>query len=312
MSVNLAEKDFYKNFSETFGEKALFNVKASEFTTLKTGGPVSIMVFPGNIDEIKSVIKLCAAWGLEYLPIGRGSNILFSDNGFKGVVINLAEKMNRFRAEGGKSGDIFIIAQAGAFLPEIVSFCAEKAIGGIEWAMGIPGTAAGAVKGNAGAFGHSVSDFLEKLRLVSGDAKEKEADGSQITSGYRYAEIEEGAIISEVTLKLHLADAQSMKKKMEEYRGKRTLSQPTASLSAGSVFKNISHVSAGKLIDECGLRGMRVGDAIVSEKHANFIINEGNASSGDILELMRRVRDEVHSRKGIILQPEIKIIGERL
>lgn len=310
MSVNLAENDFYKDFSGCFGERILFNVEASQFTTLKTGGSILAVVFPENEAEIGCALELCREWNLKFLPLGKGSNVLFSDKGFNGVVINLSGKFNRFSVKEEEYGNCSAAAQGGAFLPAMVKFFSEMEIGGIEWAWGIPGTIAGAVSGNAGAFGSSVMEYVDTIRVLGKDGNAAEIRGSKIDREYRFSGIDAESVIAEVILKLHKINGEEGRKKIAEYREKRMLTQPSSFFTAGSVFKNPEDIPAGKLIDECGFKGKKRGGAAISEKHANFIVNTGNATSADILDLMREVREGVHRKKGIMLYPEIKIIGE--
>ncbi|RMF95062.1 MAG: UDP-N-acetylmuramate dehydrogenase [Candidatus Schekmanbacteria bacterium] len=312
MRLNLVREEFHKDFAEVFEGRALFNASASNFTTFRTGGPISVVLFPSNEDEIKKALELCDKWRLEFIALGSGSNVLFSDKGFGGVVIVLSECFNRFSYESEIGNDVYVSAQAGAFLPKMVSEFAKKNIGGIEWACGIPGTVGGAVVGNAGSFGYSIMTNVENAKVIKKSGKIHLIEASEIESGYRFSSIGQDEIITNITLKLTRIGEGEGEKKIEEYRERRKRTQPYLAQSAGCIFKNTEKISAGRLIDECGLKGKRVGDAEVSSKHANFIINKGNATSTNILDLMKEIREEVYRKKGIMLEPEIKVIGEEI
>ncbi|MBU4194034.1 MAG: UDP-N-acetylmuramate dehydrogenase [Actinobacteria bacterium] len=278
------------------------DVPLANCTTWKVGGPAMFMMRAGSRRAVSELLQVTGDLGLPLLVLGRGSNILVSDRGFAGVVLRLEGGL----ATAGADGDV-LKAGGGALLDSVVVEAYRSLLCGLEFVFGIPGTVGGAVMMNAGAFSRSTSDVLAEARTVApgGDERHYEAfDGK-----YRQPLVPEGEIVTEVAFRLSAGSAKSIRERMDESRDRRKATQPWGVSTAGSVFKNPPGAHAGKLIDECGLKGRSVGGAMVSKKHANFIINQGGASARDIKELMDLVAGEVRSRFDVQLEPEVRLVG---
>jgi UDP-N-acetylenolpyruvoylglucosamine reductase len=274
-------------------------------TTLRVGGPADLYVEPGSERDLKKVLAFCDQLGLQFLVLGRGSNLLVRDGGFRGVVICLAHTcFSRIEITGR-----FLHCGAGARLKAVASAAKRSGLAGLEFLEGIPGSVGGALRMNAGAMGAAVFDFVDSVRLLDLKGEVCERRVTELAVTYR----------SCPTLKTHIALAavlgsqpgsrEAITQRMSEYSRRRWNSQPAAP-SAGCIFKNTGSLPAGKLIDELGLKGMRVGGAMVSAEHGNFIINTGTATARDILELIEIVRQRARAGRGVELETEVQIIGE--
>lgn len=284
------------------GTRVKTDVPLSRYTTWKVGGNARFLVFAENARSVRQLIEFTVEEGLPLLILGNGSNILVSDEGFPGVCLRLRGELasvvaNRNTIESG----------AGALLSSMVTVALRSELAGIEFFFGIPGTVGGAVMTNAGAFGHSMSDVLG--RVVTIDKKGEERTYGDFEARYRTALVPEGEVVLEATFPLSAGKGEEIKKRMLQYREERKASQPWGMSTAGSVFKNPPGDTAGRLIDECGLKGASIGGAKISEIHANFIINTGKASAADIKSLVDLMKSEVAERFDVVLQPEIHIIG---
>lgn len=303
--------NWQQEFAETFGEKVKFNVPMKEHTTFHAGGNAWGMLFPAGIEEIKKAAALCRKWKMDFIPIGHGSNILCLDSGYKGIIINLAKDYRGFRWEE-REGRYIVRAEAGAALTQMIRVIGAEGIGGLEFACGIPGTMGGAVSGNAGAFGDSIMEHVSSLEILKKTGEVVSLDKGSMRYGYRYTELKKGAVVIRAEMILDAVDPEEFNRKSEIYIKERRMKQPSEPYTAGSIFKNPEGDSAGRLIDAAGLKGESVGGAVVSAKHANFIVNRGNASARDILELINIMHDKVFAKTGVSLDPEIKIIGKGL
>lgn len=303
--------DWQQEFAETFGEKVKFNVSMKDYTTFYAGGNAWGMVFPAGVEDIKEVSALCRKWKMDFLPIGHGSNILCTDSGYNGIIINLAKDYRGFRWEE-REGRYVVRAEAGAALTQMIRVIGAEGIGGLEFACGIPGTMGGAVSGNAGAFGDSIMEHVSSLEILKKTGEVVCLDKGSMNYGYRYTELEKGAVVISAEMILDAVNPEEFNKSAERFIKERRMKQPSEPYTAGSIFKNPEGDSAGRLIDAAGLKGVSVGGAVVSMKHANFIVNCGNASARDILELINIMHDKVFAETGVSLEPEIKIIGKGL
>jgi len=303
--------DWQQEFAETFGEKVKFNVPMKEHTTFHAGGNAWGMVFPAGVEDIIRTSALSRKWKMDFIPIGHGSNILCPDSGYKGIIVNLAKDYRGFRWEE-REGRYVLRAEAGAALTQMIRVIGAEGIGGLEFACGIPGTMGGAVSGNAGAFGDSIMEHISSIEILKKTGEVISLDKGSMNYGYRYTELEKGAVVISVEMILDAVNPEEFNKSVERFMKERRMKQPSEPYTAGSIFKNPEGDSAGSLIDAAGLKGVSVGGAVVSMKHANFIINCGNASARDILELINIMHDKVFAKTGISLEPEIKIIGKGL
>lgn len=274
-------------------------------TTFRVGGPADVLVCPDET-ALAAVLGLCRQYDVPYTLIGNGSNLLVGDKGIRGVVIEMTEPMAAIEVDGTK-----ITAQAGAMLSKIANTAASNGLGGMEFAAGIPGSVGGAVVMNAGAYGGEMKDIIEKVYVLDENGAQLELDRDALDLGYRHSCIpEKKYIVTKVVLELVPRNEAEIRSEMKELNEKRAEKQPLQYPSAGSTFKRPEGYFAGKLIMDAGLRGYQVGGAQVSEKHCGFVINKGDATAADICQLMRDVSDKVQAQFGVVLEPEVKMIGE--
>ena len=274
-------------------------------TTFRVGGPADVLVQPDET-ALAAILALCRQYHVPYSFIGNGSNLLVGDKGIRGVVIEMTDPMGNIEVDGTK-----ITAQAGAMLSKIANTAASNGLGGMEFAAGIPGSVGGAVVMNAGAYGGEMKDIIEKVYVLDENGAQLELGRDALDFGYRHSCIpEKKYIVTKVVLELVPRDEVEIRSKMKELNEKRTEKQPLQYPSAGSTFKRPEGYFAGKLIMDAGLRGYQVGGAQVSEKHCGFVINKGDATAADICQLMRDVSDKVQAQFGVVLEPEVKMIGE--
>ena len=274
-------------------------------TTFRVGGPADVLVQPDET-ALAAILALCRQYHVSYSFIGNGSNLLVGDKGIRGVVIEMTDPMGNIEVDGTK-----ITAQAGAMLSKIANTAASNGLGGMEFAAGIPGSVGGAVVMNAGAYGGEMKDIIEKVYVLDENGAQLELDRDALDLGYRHSCIpEKKYIVTKVVLELVPRNEAEIRSEMKELNEKRAEKQPLQYPSAGSTFKRPEGYFAGKLIMDAGLRGYQVGGAQVSEKHCGFVINKGDATAADICKLMRDVSDKVQAQFGVVLEPEVKMIGE--
>ena len=279
------------------------NIPMSTRTSFKTGGNAEIMLYPDNIDALKTVLKVCKDNNIKTYIIGNGSNILVSDNGLSGAVVRLS---NNF-SDISLIDDTTVYCQSGASMIKLCSFALEHSLSGLEFAYGIPGTAGGAAYMNAGAYGGEMKDILVKCEHIDSDLNFGCFEGDDLKLGYRKSVYsDKDFIITSLTLKMKKGNYNDIKALMDENLAKRKAKQPLDFPSAGSTFKRPEGYFAGALIEQCNLKGYSVGGAQVSEKHAGFVINKGNATSTDILELIKYIQKTVYDNTGVKLETEVK------
>ena len=286
------------------------NVPLAGFTTFNIGGPADLLAFPEGEKDLSALSGMIVDTGINYMLLGRGSNMLISDRVFRGVVIVIDEGLRRIDFKDKGKGKVYV--EAGCDLNQLINRAIEEELGGLEDLAGIPGTVGGAVRMNAGAMGCSIGNRVDEIsvfRLEEGQIEDEKIMADRIQFNYRETSIEDNQIIYKVKLKLYKKDRRDLDSQRKEVLHWRRENQPLGKQSAGSVFRNPEGISAGELIDRCGLKGMRIGGAMVSKKHANFIINMGGASAEDVCRLMDRIKSEVSEREGIELSEEIKIVG---
>lgn len=274
-------------------------------TTFRVGGPADVLVQPEET-ALAAILALCRQYHVPYSFIGNGSNLLVGDKGIRGVVIEMTDPMGNIEVQGTR-----ITAQAGAMLSKIANTAASNGLGGMEFAAGIPGSVGGAVVMNAGAYGGEMKDIIERVYVLDENGAQLELDRDALDLGYRHSCIpDKKYIVTKVVLELVPRDEAEIRSEMKELNEKRAEKQPLQYPSAGSTFKRPEGYFAGKLIMDAGLRGYQVGGAQVSEKHCGFVINKGDATAADICQLMRDVSDKVQAQFGVVLEPEVKMIGE--
>ena len=300
-------QNFYDKLSNRIEQDRIYiDEPMSRHTTFRVGGMADFFVTPKNANEVKDAIEICREEGMPYYVIGNGSNLLVSDKGYRGVIIQIYKEMNEITVEGGK-----VKAQAGALLSGIAAKAFAAELTGFEFASGIPGTIGGACVMNAGAYGGEMKDVLESVTVLTGEGEIIELGRNELELGYRTSVIaKKGYIVLGAVLKLERGDGEKIKAYMDELKEKRVTKQPLEYPSAGSTFKRPEGHFAGKLIEDAGLRGFQVGGAQVSEKHCGFVINRDHATAADIMELMRQVQIRVKENSGVDLEPEVKRLGD--
>lgn len=286
--------------------KILKNVSLDKYTTFRIGGIADILIIPPNEKALGSILKECCSRNIKYLIIGNGSNLLISDEPFHGVVIYIGGGFNDiFLEEDG----VTLKCGAGVKLSRLSSFAAEKSLTGLEFAHGIPGTAGGAAYMNAGAYGGEMKDVLLSVSHVTDKGEVGTLSGDKLKLSYRHsAYTDNGFVITGITVRLKYGNKDEIKSKIDDLTCRRREKQPIEYASAGSTFKRPEGYYAAALIESCGLKGRRNGGAQVSEKHAGFIINTGNATFDDVCGLIKIVQDTVKEKKGVFLETEVKII----
>ncbi len=299
--------DFYKDICSIVGdEQILTNEPMSRHTTFRIGGPADYFIMPGTAEELAQVIRLCREADMPFYIMGNGSNLLVGDKGYRGAVIQIFKRMNEVRVQ-----DNCIYAQAGALLSKIAAEALKAGLGGFEFASGIPGTLGGALMMNAGAYGGEMKQVLKSAEVLDMEGNVFSLPVEEMELGYRTSIFSKrGYIVLGAEIVLQPGNPQEIRDKMEDLKERRVTKQPLEYGSAGSTFKRPEGYFAGKLIQEAGLRGFRVGDAQVSEKHCGFVINRGNATAAEVMRLMNEVTDRVEKNSGVRLEPEVKRIGE--
>lgn len=278
----------------------------SRHTTFRIGGNADYFVKPGNADEVAAVIAVCREYNIPYFILGNGSNLLVSDDGYRGMIINIMGNMDSVTVDGR-----IITAQAGAMLVRVSVMARDNALTGLEFASGIPGTIGGAVYMNAGAYGGEMKNVVKTVRAIDEYGRIYELDSEKMDFSYRHSIVEERKlIVLEVTLELEHGSREAIDDRMKELAEARRSKQPLEYPSAGSTFKRPEGYFAGKLIMDAGLRGYSVGGAQVAEKHCGFVINKGGATASDVVELIRDVQHDVDDKFGVTLEPEVKMLGE--
>lgn len=295
----------YSRLSRGLRERAVKNFSLSRKTTLQVGGPAKAFVVVDSLEELRWVMQTIHDFGVSFFVIGRGSNLLVSDNGFNGVVIELGTGFRKIHTDG-----TYVQAGAATLLPALVQLAWKEGLSGLTFAVGIPGGLGGALTLNAGAYSKAIGDIVTSATLYTPDCQLVAFDRSELVFDYRYSSLAGQGIILEAVLKFKKGSAESIQAEMERNFKKRKKTQPLQLPSAGSVFKNPTGLSAGKLIEEAGLRGLQIGEAQISVKHCNFVVNLGNASGQDIYNLLRLVQKKVFDTHGILLEPEITLVGE--
>jgi len=293
---------------EQFGRRAKPDEPMSRHTTFRIGGPADLLLDVETRDELRTVLDDAREHERVVTVIGRGANVLVRDGGIRGIVLRLTGDFREIAfAADGRTVEV----GAGTSLGRLVAETVKSGLDGFAWAAGIPGTVGGAVLMNAGSWGHAMSEFVQTLNVMTRDGNEVTFGAEEVVFGYRSARLPVGeAIVCGVTLRLESIetggkDAPALK---AEYLAQKLRTQPLKVASAGCVFKNPPGTSAGELIDRAGLKGTRVGGAVVADMHANYIVNDGNATAADVLELIDRIRDRVKQAFDVELTLELRIL----
>lgn len=293
---------------EIMGENIQFDRAMSEYTTFRIGGKADAICFVQGLGELQQVFSYLNKEKIPYLLVGKGSNLLVRDGGFKGAVIIMRGQLATIKQH--EKNDRMVLAGGGLTLRDLVRFCSQRGLGGLEFLSGIPGTVGGAVTMNAGAFGRAMGDVVQQVDLVTPEGEFTSRNRSDLTFSYRESSIEEGSLVVRASLQCSQETSQIVSGRVAEYLTRRKVAQPLDYPSAGSVFRNPPNDHAGRLIEQAGLKGKKIGGAMISPKHANYIVNTGGAQAEDILRLMEMAKEKVREATGVELEPEIKVVGD--
>ena len=293
---------YLEKLKEIFKE-VYINEPMKNHTSFRTGGPADVYVKADRAENIIKAIEMLKKENVEYTIIGNGSNLLVSDRGICGAVIEIGSMMNNISVEGEK-----MYAEAGALLSSLAAAAAENCLTGLEFASGIPGSVGGAVVMNAGAYDGEIKDAIDYADVIDNEGNILRLTKDELGLSYRHsAYYENGCTITGIYVKLKKGDPNEIRAKMQDLLARRRAKQPLEYPSAGSTFKRPPGYFAGSLIEECGLKGKTVGGAQVSEKHAGFVINKGGATCKDVLDLCKYCSDTVYKKKGVKLEMEIRV-----
>ena len=300
-------QEIIKCFNDLLGEeKVRISEPMNRHTTFRIGGPADYFLLPSTAEEVKKILEICKEKELPYFILGNGSNLLVSDEGYCGVIIQLYRNYGGITVEGTN-----IRAGAGALLSQIASAAKNASLTGFEFAGGIPGTLGGAVVMNAGAYGGEMKNVLKEVTVMTEQGEIMTIPAEKLEMGDRTSLVKKaGYLVLEAVISLKAGDVEEIKAIMKDLTEKRVSKQPLEYPSAGSTFKRPEGYFAGKLIMDAGLRGYQVGGAQVSEKHCGFVINKGNATAADVCGLMKDVQEKVQEQFGVTLEPEVKFLGE--
>lgn len=293
--------DEFLSFCDSIACRYSKSALLSNYTTFRIGGKADVMIFPDTVEELSSAIKYINENGLRYMTIGKGSNLLFSDEGYKGIIINLVDLDKLEMLD-----ETTIRCQSGASLARLCRFAFDNSLSGLEFAFGIPGSVGGAAFMNAGAYGGEMKNVIVFCEHITADGAIEAFSGDELEYGYRHSVYsDKNFVISSVILKLEKGEQPDIKAQMDVLLSKRKEKQPLEFPSAGSTFKRPEGYFAGALIEQSGLKGFSVGGARVSEKHAGFVINFDNASCKDVLGVIEHCKKTVYENSGVILEPEV-------
>jgi UDP-N-acetylmuramate dehydrogenase len=309
LSVATLSPDLRQKLQDLYGSALQFDVPLARYTTARIGGPAEALITARSADELAHASRGLWDLGLGFIVLGGGSNVLVSDHGVKGVVI-----LNRARETSFREQDegLFALAESGAVLGTVSRLAAERGWTGLEWAATVPGTVGGAVVGNAGAHGGDMSESISVAEILQHSGQIESWSLARLDFGYRTSALkrtEDQFIVLTATFIFEQSTPEECKQKMRAFSKQRESSQP-AGASIGSMFKNPPDDYAGRLIESAGLKGFRSGGVKISEKHANFFINEGDGSAADVYALITRAREAVDEQFGVQLELEIELIGD--
>jgi UDP-N-acetylmuramate dehydrogenase len=297
-------------------EGVRFDCSMAQHTTFGVGGPAECLYEAKDEGNLRRVIAFLNREEIPYLVVGRGSNLLVKDEGLEGVVIllrgplaGMVQEKTDPSVSNLRAHDMTVHAGAGLPIVDLLIHCRDSGYGGLEFLAGIPGTVGGAVAMNAGAFGKEIGDWVKEITVITAGGEVVARNRSQLKFSYRALHMEKNSVIIGACLKVDTGDVKTVAKRIAGYLKRRKENQPIGYPSAGSVFKNPPNDYAGRLIELAGLKGKKIGGAMISEKHANYIVNTGDATAKDILELLSMTQKKVRKETGVKLEPEIKVVG---
>ena len=303
----MMDKSFFKEIEAFAGQGALLTEELlSSHTTFRVGGKADAFLSVQNEEQIKNAIKVCEKYSVPFFILGNGSNLLVSDEGYRGLVIAIGNDMAEVSIEGNS-----VTAQAGALLGSVSQAAAKSGLSGMEFASGIPGTIGGAIVMNAGAYDGEMKNIVTQVRVLTKEGEILTLSGEELEFGYRMSRVKkEKLIVLSVTMLLEKKEQSAIYEKMNDFAKRRREKQPLEYPSAGSTFKRPEGMFAGKLIMDAGLRGYAVGDAQVSEKHCGFVINRGNATAKEVQTVIEDVQKKVKETFNVELETEVIFVGD--
>ena len=299
------QRDFRKEVRGLIDGKVLFDAPMRRYTSMKVGGPADVLIYPGDTDELRRVVLHAKRKRIPLFVLGNGTNLVVGDGGIRGWVLSLTRGLKKMDLEGDG-----VDAEAGVPLRRLIQFSARRGLAGLETFSGIPGTVGGALAMNAGAWGTEIKDVVRSVSFLNDKGDVVERSGSRLKFSYRRLDFPASWIILKGRFQLRKAPKKEILERIKACFEKRRRKHPLHYPSAGSIFKNPKEGPAGKWIEEAGLKGARRGQAMVSDRHANFIVNLGKATAAEVIGLMERVEREVYDEKGISLEREVRVIGE--
>lgn len=298
-------KDYKKWAMGLIKGRVLFGAPMRRFTSIKVGGPADSLLFPKDVVELRKVVRYAGRKNIPILILGKGTNLVVRDKGIRGWVVSLTQGMKKVQLEG----DV-VEAEAGLSLQRLVQFSVQKSLSGLEPFFGIPGTVGGGLAMNAGAWGVELKDILLSITLMNENGEVVERPRQKLKFSYRRLAILPSWIILKGRFQLKKGRKEEILERVKSYSEMRKRTQPLDYPSAGSIFKNPVEGPAGKWIEEAGLKGFRMGQAMVSDRHANFIINLGKARAQEVIHLMEWVERKIYEEKGVFLEREVRVVGE--
>jgi UDP-N-acetylmuramate dehydrogenase len=305
--MNSTEKNIIKIMEilrKEFPDETRSDAPLAPFTSYNVGGNADLLVFPKSVDHVEQIIHLCYEKKVPFFVIGKGANVLVHDDGFRGVVVSLEKCCSQIFHEKN-----LLYVGAGATVKDLVEYCENNNLAGVEYMSGIPGTVGGALRMNAGAFIGEIGDRVLRIDALNNKGIREQISQEEAGFGYRRANGLTGKILLGCWIMLDVGKKEELYQARQEYLAKRAEKQPLEYPSCGSVFKRPTGDYAGRLIEESGCKGLRIGGAMVSQKHANFVVNYENATAKDIYDVICEVQEKVYNRFGVMLELEVKLVG---
>jgi UDP-N-acetylmuramate dehydrogenase len=299
------ERNYKKEAKDLIKGRVLFDAPMRQFTSIKVGGPADTLFFPKDADELRKLVRYAWRRSIPYFILGKGTNLVIRDKGVRGWVISLSQGLKKIQMDGEE-----IEVEAGLSLQRLVKFSIQKEVTGLEPFFGIPGTVGGGLAMNAGAWGVELKDVVKSASLMKEDGEVVEWPRRKLRFSYRKLNIPASWVILKGRFQVNKGKKEEILEKVKSYSEMRKRTQPLGYPSAGSIFKNPKEGPAGKWIEEVGLKGFRMGQAMVSDRHANFIINLGKATAEEVINLMDLVERKTYEKKGIFLEREVRVVGE--
>jgi UDP-N-acetylmuramate dehydrogenase len=307
MLNTMIDKRHKKALTKIVGEEVLFHCPMVQYTTFRIGGKADALCFVESLEKLQQLFSYLSRESIPFAVLGKGSNLLIKNGGFEGVLINLKGDLATIETDKENTGGL--TAGGGLGLGDLMTYCCQKGLGGLEFLAGIPGTVGGAVAMNAGAFGEEVESVIESIQVLTPKGKLTTKHRSELAFSYRNLSLPGKSIVVKASFRYERKSREMVSSIVSDYLKRRKATQPLEYPSAGSIFRNPLNDYAGRLIEQVGLKGKKVGGAMISPKHANYIVNTGEAKAEDVLILMGLARQKVKEDTGIELETEIRIIG---